>query len=226
MTSAYAKFTCPHCDRLILAFYREASPMATLESSAPFLDVSHPTQTTVAPKSFWASDGVNSSIIGLFAGLLMLGLCWGYDLPAAWAVVTALLVGIGMYALKVVLHRPPGAPLPLSSKPQKHIVQVEQITEDNQHWLIAEFDQTISLSDLQAVALAITRDGANFSRNELTRKAGISQDKWHKIKNDFLRLDYARPLPNNQNGYTLTPQDRRFLRGVKALPPPPEGLVG
>lgn len=66
-------------------------------------------------------------------------------------------------------------------------------------------DPTITVDDLARIAKA-----DNFSRAAAGR-AGLSQDKWHKIKGEFLRLNYCVPLPHGGNGYTLT------LRGQKLL---------
>jgi hypothetical protein len=97
-------------------------------------------------------------------------------------------------------------------------VQVEQVSGDGRHWVMGEFDESLTLSDLKNVAVEIIAAGNTWSRSVTTRKAGLSQGKHNKLQDDLARLWYIQRLPNNANGYEVTRQGRRFFEAVAALP--------
>jgi len=97
-------------------------------------------------------------------------------------------------------------------------VQVEQVTSDGRHWVLGDFDEALTLSDLQAVAREVIASGFSWSRSVTTKSAGISQGKHNKLQDDLSRLWYVQPLPNGANGYLITRQGRRFFEAVASLP--------
>jgi len=96
-------------------------------------------------------------------------------------------------------------------------IQVEQISGDGRHWVLRDFNEAITLEDLQAVASAVGNWG-EWSRKVTTRQAHLSQGKHNKLQDDLIKLWYIEPLPNGSNGYKITRQGRRFFEAVTSIP--------
>lgn len=94
-------------------------------------------------------------------------------------------------------------------KPQAITVTMHEPLASGWRTYLDQFlDPTITVDDLAKIAKA-----DNFSRAAAGR-AGLSQDKWHKIKGEFLRLNYCVSLPHGGNGYTLTLRGQRLLAKI------------
>lgn len=184
------------------------------ESAAPFLETeSHP-QLTVEKRNFWASDGASYMLAGVFTGVVLLAFSWWYAIPMGVIVAAgALFVGVGLHVLKIVLHKPPAA-APQEPGAKESVIKIEQISDNRQHWLIEQLDESITMSDLEPVARAVTEQ--NKWTRAITTRAGLSQGKHQKLQSDFVRLHYLEPFPNGANGYRVTGMGRRFLLQVSS----------
>ena len=185
----------------------ESTPI--FESLSQFIEPDSTPQITHEKRNFWASDGATYAVAGVFTGGVLFSFAWWYDIPLGPIVAAgALLVGVGLHVLKIVLHRP-ARPTAAEPGPSETVIKVEQISSDGKHWLLEELDESISMGELQSVAAAVV-DKNKWAR-AVTTKAGLSQGKHQKLQQDFLRLSYLEPLPNNVNGYRVTGTGRRFL---------------
>ena len=228
------QFTCPNCDSVLVAFAKAtaSSPaliddgraFVTLEHTAPGFNAPAASQTRIIEnKTFWASDGVNSAVMGLFVGLATLLICWWYEWPLGWAFVAIPVVGLGMYVLRLLILAP-GKPPPLPPFPAKQAetkpIQLELLSEDKKHWILDELSPGLTLDDLLTITSAIVESEYQWTR-EITTDAGLSQPKHRKLQDDLLRLKFLEPLPNNANGYLLTRWGRHLFDQLQALPHSP-----
>lgn len=88
-------------------------------------------------------------------------------------------------------------------------LRIEQISEDGRHWMLHDLDQRIEFKDLVICGKAVAA-GENFSR-PATEKRGLSQGKFHIIKDEFLRLNLCYRQANN---HFLTLRGAALLRKV------------
>ena len=201
---------CPHCGK-------------------SFADTSHKTleqSANVEPmrleRSFWASDGVTYAI----SGVLVMVAVWLVAVIDGWWVGFAPIAGggvaLGLHLLKIILYAPIRPPKP--PKPDKMTVSVRhQVDEqDSTRLLLRDFHDSIEAHELLNVCLAL-HNGVAFSRGELCKYAGISQSKYHRIKDEFLLLGYLHPLLNNANGYRLGLSGKVFVRKVASVARSSEG---
>jgi hypothetical protein len=154
--------------------------------------------------SLWGSD------FGLAVGLG--GAIWlftrVYDYSPLWAVGVGLGAGFGLPVLRLVLSRPVNV-LPKPDQVKVH-VQIDDVSDGGFTRYLDTFrPELVQWDDLIKLSRA-----SGFSRSEAV-VAGLSQDKWHKIKSEFLRLNYCVPLPNNANGYALSIRGRRLLAKIR-----------
>lgn len=204
--------TCPACGKWTVQganyCHHCANPLkAQFKSDAPGLVIDTPSPRQ-AGNHWLNTDGgrwLTGAFIVVSAGVVIAWLN-GYEVGQGAAVATgvAALGGSGLALAKWYIERKPAesqmpAPSPIS------VMMHEQLASGWRTYLDQFLDPSITVDDLARLSKA---DG--FSRSA-AKKAGLSQDKWHKIKGEFLRLNYCVPLPNGGNGYTLT------LRGVKLL---------
>jgi len=210
------QFNCPKCGTTL-----KILPLRTLESAqdASFSgDMTPPTITGYKGRSggFWASSAVNDAVIGLYAAGGVYLVCWVFDWPGAVAVVTGFVVGVGSHLVRIVLYAPPRS-VQVQPQGKQTRIAVEQVSGDGRHWVLKEFDPSITLEDLQAVARAVQNWG-QWSRGVTTRQAHLSQGKHNKLQDDLVKLWYIEPLPNGANGYNITRQGKRFFEAVTSLP--------
>lgn len=187
---------CPYCGK------PHTINTANFESTSPA------TLPTAAPRGFWPS--LWSSDLGLSLGLgtATWVFCKAYGYSELWSVGVGLSSGFGLPVLRLVLSRPVNL-LPKPDEVKVH-VQIDDTTDGGFTRFIDTFNpDLVEWEDLVKLARA-----SGFSRKEATA-VGLSQGKWHKIKGEFLRLNYAVPLPNNTNGYALTLRGKRLMSKIK-----------
>lgn len=187
---------CPYCGK------PHSVNMSSFESTAPL-----PTQTA-APRGFWPS--LWSSDLGLSLGLgtATWVFCKAYGYSELWAVGVGLTCGFGLPVLRLWLSRPVNL-LPKPDQVKVH-VQIDDTSEGSFTRFIDTFNpDLVEWEDLVKLSRA-----KSFSRKEATA-VGLSQGKWHKIKGEFLRLNYCVPLPNNTNGYALSIRGQRLLTKIR-----------
>jgi hypothetical protein len=218
--------TCPHCGGA-LRVQALGRPKTLAGDQAPTFQSVASTwaggdpepEPEIVHKSFWASDGPTYAIAGLFAGGVVLTFGWAYELTHTGLVtaIVAISGGFGMHLLKLWWHKPPAPDAPKSAGVTIKIE--ERGTSENPRGLKLDSieDPAITLEDLQSVARAISA-GANFSRPALTVRAGISQSKYRKIKNEFERLNFV--FTDRGNKTQLLRSGRAFCARLKARAEP------
>lgn len=193
--------TCPFCGK------PHKVTLSTFESA-----VNVPPALVGPPPTFWQAffQSFFTSDFGLAAGLAVLSwlFCWLYGLSPFWSVAVLFLAGFGLPLVRLFLSRPL-IQVPKSDKIRVD-VQIDDTSEGGFTRSIDSFNPDLVVyADLCKLALA----------NGFTRRAaslvGLSQDKWHKIKAEFLRLNYVVPLPNGSNGYSLTLRGSRLLAQIR-----------
>lgn len=75
-------------------------------------------------------------------------------------------------------------------------------------------DESITDDDLRVVAARMKENDFKWSKAATGGRGGIGGPKHDRITQEFLRLDYLRPLPNGANGFKLTLKGRGVLRSV------------
>lgn len=208
-------FNCPKCGQTLKILPLRST---TVEQDAVFMpDAVLPSTTPNRGhyKGFWGSLAVNDALIGVYAGGGVYLLTWVFDVPAVWAVITGFVVGVGAYMVRVVLYVPRVQQQPNNGPTTT--VRVEQVSEDKTKWVMRDFNEAITLDDLQKVARACLNWG-EWSRKVTTKQAHLSQGKHNKLQDDLVKLWYIEPLPNNANGYQITRQGRRFFEAVTSIP--------
>lgn len=146
-----------------------------------------------------------------FAGLGAWWAGWpGWVGPVIGVILTA-----GLATAKIVLHAParPGQAQPTEAGPARIVVE-HWPDEDPGHVLLDDLDERITIDDLRIVARVVLA-GENFSRPAITA-AGLSQNKFNLIADEFKRLHYA--FTTRANRTVLTPRALGLLRKVTALP--------
>ncbi len=163
-----------------------------------------------------ATDGPIADVILLFASLTgfttVAWLAGGPDwlAPVSGVIITGTLAGIKAWRGGWREDETP--------KSEELTIKVESWQDDGPVLLDEIQDKSISLDEWRKTARSIIIEGLNFSRPALTKstnKAKITQTTFHKVKNEFLRLNYAHRDGNN---YTLSPRALAFLRKINALP--------
>lgn len=146
----------------------------------------------------------------LFASLVgFTGIAWflpGPDwlAPATGLTITATLAGIKAWRSGTITEPGGGGEV---------TIKVESWTNEGQVLLDEIKDKTIGLEEWRKVARAVIEQGKNFSRPALS--GHISQNNYHKIKAELLRLNMAHRCGN---GYTLSPRGLALLRKLNDLP--------
>ncbi len=156
-----------------------------------------------------AADAVLfATVLGGFTGAAWLLPGPGWIAPTVGITITAALAGIKAWRS----GSPASEPTPAAS-PDAVTIKLETWSEDKGRVLLDEIkDQTITLEEWRKVAAAIT-EGVNFSRPALT--AYVSQNTWHKIKGELVRLNMAH---KQGNGYTLSPRGLKLFKKIGTLP--------
>ncbi len=147
----------------------------------------------------------------LFASLVgFTGVAWfipgpSWLAPATGLTITTVLAGIKAWRSGSVTEASDGG--------GEMTIKVESWTNEGNVLLDEIKDKTISLAEWRKVALAVIEQGKNFSRPALS--GHISQNTYHKIKAELLRLNMAH---RSGNGYTLSPRGLALLRKLNDLP--------
>lgn len=158
--------------------------------------------------------GSNSAIADaalLFASLVgFTGVAWflpgpSWLAPATGLTVTTVLAGIKAWRSGSATEAKTGG--------GEMTIKVESWTNEGNVLLDEIRDKTISLEEWRKVAKAVMEQGKNFSRPALS--GHISQNTYHKIKAELLRLNMAHRAGN---GYTLSPRGLALLRKLNDLP--------
>lgn len=166
----------------------------------------------------WNSDAVRW-LIGIFSPpTLGAYLAWLNDYqPGLGAIIVTVILAVGgslLLLLRWHLERPRAQEIP---KPQAISVTMHEPLASGWRTYLDQFqDASITMDDLQAVARSVLA-GHNFSREAMV-KAGLSQPKARKVQGEFLRLNYACPLPNGKPGYVLTLRGRKLLTSLEQTP--------
>jgi len=192
---------------------------ATFEQTAASIAAGGSAPAPSYRHSFWDSSGIRFGVAGVFAAVVVLLAGWWFELDrnliGAAAALLALLAGVGLHILELFWHKPAAQ---MAAPEADHVtIRIEQRgTNENERGIILETieDQTITLADLRAIAGAVAA-GSNFSRPALCSRAGISQTKYHKVKNEFERLNFCYTAPGNRT--ELLRAGRAFLRKVETL---------
>jgi len=223
---------CPHCNKSSKLIPLKNPPAVPSGNSSPgslfssistsFVDdpPTEPTEyTNTSQSSFWRNESVTHALAAIFAGCVLVGYSWWYEVPNGVIVAgTMLALIIGLPILKIWLHKPT-AIQQQASEPGKTTIQVEHISDDKAHWIMAELNPAITQTNLSAVARAVVDNDFTWSM-AANCKAGLTQPKHHKLKDDFVNLGYLVPLANGANGFTVSGQGRRFFRQVALSPTP------
>jgi hypothetical protein len=152
--------------------------------------------------------------------LVIVGGCAGMVLVAGAPGWSAAGVGIvsGLAVASIRAWRSAGVIENTTPASEVTTVQVEQVTADGRHWVLDEFDPSLTITNLRAVARGVIGSGYQWTRTITTKEAGLSQGKHNKLQDALVKLRYLEPLPNNANGYQVTRFGRRFFEAVTALP--------
>jgi len=94
------------------------------------------------------------------------------------------------------------------------VIRVQHISDDGRHWLLEELDERITLVNLQNVAHQVETLGRQWSRPQLCRWAGLSQNRYHVLSAEMRRLNYLHVTTANRSILSL--RGRAFLRSVLA----------
>lgn len=187
---------CPYCGK------PHTVNMSTFESAG------EATAPGPAPRGFWPS--LWSSDLGLSLGLgtATWVFCKAYGYSELWSVGVGLTSGFGLPVLRLVLSRPVNV-LPKPDQVKVH-VQIDDTSDNGFTRYLDTFNpDLVEWEDLAKLSRA-----GGFSRSE-AGAVGLSQSKWHKLKAEFMRLNYCVPLPNNTNGYALTLRGKRLLAKIR-----------
>lgn len=193
--------TCPFCGK------PHKVTLSTFESA-----VNVPPALVGPPPTFWQSffQSLFTSDLGLAAGLALISwvFSWVYAASPLWSVLVLFLAGFGLPLVRLFLSRPL-IQVPKSDKIRVD-VQIDDTSEGGFTRSIDSFNPDLVVyGDLCKLVAA-----RGFSRPAACA-VGLSQDKWHKIKSEFVRLNYAVPLPNGSNGYSLTLRGSRLLAQIR-----------
>jgi hypothetical protein len=193
--------TCPFCGK------PHKVTLSTFESA-----VNVPPALVGPPPTFWQAffQSLFTSDLGLALGLAVISWLFGwlYGASPLWSVLVLVLAGFGFPLVRLFLSRP------LIQVPKSDKVRVDVVIDDKTE---GGFTRSIDSFNPDLVVygdlckLALSR---GFSRSAAC-SVGLSQDKWHKIKAEFLRLNYVVPLPNGSNGYSLTLRGSRLLAQIR-----------
>lgn len=208
-------FNCPKCGQTLKILPLRATTFEQEAIITPGMDIPDVEPGRGQRRGFWQSLAVNDAMIGLYAAGGVYVLTWVFDVPAVWAVITGFVVGVGAYMVRVVLYVP--RVQQQANNGPTTTVRVEQVSEDKSKWVLRDFNEAITIQDLQDVARACLNWG-EWSRKVTTKQAHLSQGKHNKLQDDLVKLWYIEPLPNNANGYTITRQGRRFFEAVTSIP--------
>lgn len=187
---------CPYCGK------PHTVNMANFESTSEVINNSPIT------KGFWPSFLASDLGLALGLGTATWIFAKAYDYSELWSVGVGLTSGFGLPVLRLMLSRP----VNIQPKPDQVKVHVQiDDTSDNgfTRYLDTFNPDLVEWSDL----VKLSRAGG-FSRSEAVA-VGFSQGKWHKLKAEFMRLNYCVPLPNNTNGYALTLRGKRLLAKIR-----------
>lgn len=187
------RVTCPNCHNRI--------PVKIIPLSNSF------EQTVPIGINTNGLDAINFSITALFAGVVVFVFTWWYEVALAGILVSATLLGtgIGLHVFKMWLTRP--------AQRKEEKIRVEHIDESGKHWLIDELNCNVELDKIRSVARLLANENWQWSMR-LTTGCGLSQTKHHQLKDNLLKLNYLRPLPNNRNGYEVTGRGRRVFMSL------------
>lgn len=202
---------CHHCGTRIGALF---------ENTAPVLAVGgvQPVYTRARRAAGFFNSDASKLLIAVFApaglGSVLAWLNgWRPGVGALVATVIVALLVSGLFLLRWYFERPVQPELP---KPGAITVTLhEPLASGWRTYLDLFEDPSITVDDLRLVADRVLSPGCNFSREAMVR-GGLSQPKARKIQGEFLRLNYAVPLPNGKPGYFLTLRGRKVL--VSLLP--------
>jgi len=176
-----------------------------------FIVINQPTFEHTSPTAIIPEEGPLSDAI-LFATVLtgFTLVPWVFDAPGWVAATTGILITGTLAGIKAWRGSLPDITAPADEL----TIKVESWTDEGQRVLLDEIqDKTISLEDLRKTAKAIIVHDKNFSRPALADF--ISQSMYHKIKDEFVRLNFAHRTGNN---YILSPRALSFLRKIHSLP--------
>lgn len=91
-------------------------------------------------------------------------------------------------------------------------IKLESWTEDRRHVLLDQFSDDITLDDLRLAADLIIRLGQSWSRPNFCRKGEFTQSQFHKLTDEFKRLNLLHVTPANRS--ILTPRAYALLRAA------------
>lgn len=195
--SEHIMTTCPFCNK------PHTVNLSTFESSSPVIP-----QFSGPGPGFWSSEAGVTLIAALLPAVLVLAVCWWYGLPVWIAAAVGVLAAVGLPVLKLVWAQP----RMVQEKPDRVRVDVAITDTSDRGYTLALDNFNVDLVEWQDLVKLARADG--FSRAAAC-EAGLSQAKWHKIKAEFLRLNYCVPLPLNQKGYSLTIRGRHLLAKIR-----------
>jgi len=197
-----AKF-CHNCGQSLTGHQNKSPNKAQFQTTIP------DTVVTVGPNQVTKMEMVTT--VGLIWSL-SLGGCWLAEINPAWSV----LPGLGTLIAPTIANAAyQWRTLP--KPPREHInkIQVEHVDQYHRPRSIYDFEESITMDHLQHVAKRIT-DGEPFSRRGICQPGQFSQGDYYKIRDEFLRLNYAfykNPAVKNE-GIVLTPRCQKLLKRV------------
>jgi len=177
---------------------------------AGFIVINQPHFEHASPIAFIPTEGPLSDAVlftTVLAGFTLVP--WAFDAPGWLSATTGILITgtlAGIKSWRRSLFDP-------EAQSEELTIKVESWQDDGQVLLDEIQDKTISLEDLRKVAKGVIGQGRNFSRPALSNF--VSQTTYHKIKSEFVRLNFAHRKGNN---YILSPRAMAFLRKVFTLP--------
>ena len=221
---ARADFRCPHCHQALRVLpiggdlvQLEDAQTYKFESTAEKRsdDLVTPVVVRSKAKGFWAAEGTNAAIIGLFAGCLVWLYCWWYEIDPIWSVLAGLVVGVGLMVLRVVLYAPP-RPRIEQPEPKEEVIRVTMDTplpSGNK----VQLDETFGVKPrvLRHVARRIIEDKVSFSRRNCVERGECSQTEFDKIQETMLARHWAASDPTHpQGGVELNRHGLAVLRAL------------
>ncbi len=180
------------------------------DNAVGFIVINHPRFEHTSPTTTLIADGPISDAI-LFTTVLVgfTAVPWMFDAPGWLAATTGIIVTSALAGIKAWR----GSLVETEPQSEELTIKVESWQDDGQVLLNEIWDKTVSMGDWRNVAKAVVIHNKNFSRPALSDF--ISQTTYHKIKAEFVRLNFAHRKGNN---YILSPRAMSFLRKVHALP--------